>query len=63
MWCDLSACPLCVDGDVLLAVEEVGGHEELQGDLWGDGELWDLCGAVGVAHFVGEVHAHLLKHV
>ena len=31
-----------------LAVEEVGRHEELQGDLRGDGELRDLGGGVGV---------------
>ena len=31
-----------------LAVEEVGGHEQLQGDLGGDWELWDLCRRVGV---------------
>ena len=33
-----------------LAVEEVGGHEQLQRDLWRDGELGDLRGTVGVAH-------------
>ena len=46
-----------------LAVEEVGGHEELEGDLWGNGELGDLGGAVGEADLVGEVHAHLLQDV
>lgn len=61
MWCDLSACPL--SGGVLLAVEEVSGHEELQGNLWGNGEFGDLCGAVGVAYFVGKVHAHLLEYM
>ena len=30
------------------AVEEVGGHEQLQGDLGGNWELWDLCRRVGV---------------
>lgn len=57
-----SVCPLLYVG-FPLTVQEVGGHEELQGDLRSNGELGDLCGAVGVAHFVGEVHAHLLKHV
>ena len=46
-----------------LAVEEVGGHEELEGDLWRDRELGDLGGAVGETDLVGEVHAHLLKDV
>lgn len=45
------------------AVEKVGGHEQLQRDLWLDGEFRDLGGAVGVAHLVREVHADLLKHV
>ena len=44
-------------------VEEVGSHEKLEGDLGLDGELRDLGGAVGVAHLVREVHAHLLQHV
>ena len=44
-------------------VKEVGGHQELEGDFWWDGELWDLCGAVGVLDFVGEVHANLLEDV
>ena len=43
-----------------LAVEEVGGHEELESDLWGNWELGDLGGAVGEADLVGEVHADLL---
>ena len=30
------------------AVKEVGCHEQFQGDLWGDGELRDLGGGVGV---------------
>ena len=42
-----------------LAVKEVGGHEQLEGYLPGDGELWDLCAAVGVAYLVGEVLADL----
>jgi len=45
------------------AVEKVGGHEQLQRDLRLDGELWDLGGAVGVAHLVREVHADLLEDV
>ena len=45
-----------------LAVEEVGGHEQLQRDLGRDGELGDLGGAVGEPHFVSEVHADLLQH-
>ena len=45
------------------AVEEVGGHEELERDLGSDRELWDLGRAVRVANFVGEVHADLLQHV
>ncbi len=36
-----------------LAVEEVGGHEQLQRDLWRDGELGDLGGTVRVAHLKG----------
>jgi hypothetical protein len=36
-----------------LAVEEVGGHEELERDLWRDGKLGDLGGTVGVAHLKG----------
>lgn len=44
-------------------VQEVGGHEQFQGNLWGNGEFWDLCGAVGVADFVGEVHTHFLQHM
>ena len=43
-----------------LAVEEVGGHEELESDLWGNWELGDLGRAVGEADLVGEVHADLL---
>lgn len=31
-------------------VKEVGSHEELEGNLGGNGELRDLGGAVGVAH-------------
>ena len=45
----------------ILTIQEVSSHEELQCDLWGDGELGDLCGAVGEADLVGEVHAHLLQ--
>ena len=44
-------------------VEEVGRHEELQGDFRWDGELRDLGGAVGVLDLVGEVHADLLEDV
>ena len=44
-------------------VKEVGGHQELEGDFWWNGELWDLCGAVGVLDFVGEVHADFLEDV
>lgn len=47
----------------LLAVEEVGGHEELQRDLGSDWELGDLGRAVRVTHLVREVHADLLQHV
>ena len=47
----------------LLTIQKVCSHEELQGDLWGDGELGDLGGAVGEPHFVGEVHADLLQHM
>lgn len=57
-----SAAPLLY-GVFPLAIKEVGSHEEFQGYLGSDGELGDLCGAVGVANFVGEVHAHLLKHM
>jgi len=46
-----------------LAVEEVGGHEQLQRDLGRDGELGDLGGAVGEADLVREIHADLLQHV
>ena len=46
-----------------LTVQEVCSHEQLQGDLWGNGELGDLGGAVGEPHFVGEVHANLLQHM
>jgi len=44
-------------------VKEVCRHEELEGDFRWDGELRDLCGAVGVLDLVGEVHANLLEHV
>ncbi len=43
-----------------LAVEEVGGHEELQRDLWRYGKLGDLGGAVGVAH-LKEKHVRTRK--
>ena len=46
-----------------LAVQEVGCHEELQCNLWWDGELWDLSGAVGVASFVCKIHTYFLKYV
>jgi len=45
------------------AVQEVGCHEELQSDLWGDGELWDLSGAVSVASLVCKIHAYFLKNM
>ncbi len=45
------------------AVEEVGGHEKLEGDLGSDGELGYLRGAVGVLDLVGEVDADLLQNV
>lgn len=45
---------------VASAVEEVCCHEQLEGNLWGNGELGDLGGAVCVAHLVCEVLAHLL---
>ena len=36
-------CSFCFNtGLHNLAIEEVGGHEELEGDLWRDGELGDL---------------------
>lgn len=44
---------------VILAIQKVCGHEQFQGYLWCDGELGDLCGAVGVADLIGEVHADL----
>ena len=34
--------------ETISAVEEVSCHEQLQGDLRGDGELRDLGGGVGV---------------
>ena len=43
----------------LLTVEEVGRHQELQGDLRLYWKLWYLCGAVGVAHLVREIHTNL----
>jgi len=46
-----------------LAVQEVGGHEQFQGDFWSNGKLWDLSGAVGEANFVCEEHTNLLKDV
>ena len=45
-----------------LAVEEVGRHEELEGDLRGDWELGNLSGAVGEPRLVGEVHTDLHYH-
>jgi hypothetical protein len=45
-----------------LAVEEVGGHEELQRDLWRDGKLGDLGGTVGVAH-LKEKNVRISKHL
>ena len=45
------------------AVQEVGCHEELQSDLWGDGELRDLSGAVSVASLVCKIHAYFLKNM
>ena len=47
----------------ILTIQEVSSHEELQCDLWGDGELGDLCGAVGVAGQVAEVMADLAQDV
>lgn len=44
---------------VILAIQKVCGHEQFQGYLWCDGEFRYLCGAVGIAHLVGEVHADL----
>jgi len=44
-------------------VEEVGSHQEFEGDLGWNGKLRNLSGAVGVLDFVGEVHADLLEDV
>jgi len=46
-----------------LAVQEVGGHEQFQGDFGSDGKLGDLCGAIGEANLVCEEHADFLKDV
>ena len=43
----------------ILTVEEVGRHQELQGDLRLYWKLGYFCGAVGVAHLVREVHTNL----
>ena len=53
------AATLCI----VLTIQEVCRHEQLQCDLWSDGELWDFRGAVGVADLVGEVHADLRQHM
>ena len=39
--------------------QEVGGHEQLQGNFGLDGEFRNLRGAVGVPDLVREVHADL----
>lgn len=44
---------------VILAIQKVCGHEQFQGYLWCDGEFRYLCGAVGIADLIGEVHADL----
>lgn len=49
-----------LDG-VVLAVEEIGSHQELQSDLRSDGKFGNLRRAVCVPHFVCEIHAHLLQ--
>jgi len=46
-----------------LAVKEIGSHQQLQGNLRGNGEFRNFSAAVGVAHLVGEVHANLLQDV
>lgn len=44
---------------VILTIQKVCGHEQFQGYFWCDGEFRYLCGAVGIADLVGEVHADL----
>lgn len=44
---------------VILAIQKVCGHEQFQGYLWSYGEFRYLCGAVGIADLIGEVHADL----
>ena len=47
----------------LLTVEEVCSHQELESNLWRNGELWDLGGAVGESDLVGEVHTNFLENM
>ena len=51
------------DWDVHLTVQEVSGHQQFKSYLGRDWELRNLCAAVRVADFVGEVHADLLQDV
>lgn len=45
------------------AVEEIGRHEQLEGDLRRNLELGYLGGGVGVLRLVLEVHADLLQNM
>lgn len=53
----------CYIFSVTLAIQKVCSHEQFQCDLRSDGEFGYFCGAVGVADFVGEVHADLGQDV
>ena len=45
------------------AVEKVGGHKKLEGNVGLNWELRDFCVAVRVPNFVAEVGANLLQYV
>lgn len=45
------------------AVEKIGSHEEFKSYFWRDWKFGNLGGAVGVPHFISEIHAHFLENV
>ena len=46
-----------------LAIQEIGCHQQLQCNLWGNGKLRNLGTAVGVSHFVHEISADFGQHM
>ena len=45
------------------AIQEIGCHQQLQSNLRGNRELWNLSTAVGVSHFVHEIGADFSQHM